>query len=103
MAGRLPAAALQGRKLGFNVPMAGWLAGELHDFAHDVLSPGRLRRQGLLDPRAVGRLLEEHATRRADRSHALWALLVLVVWHDEVFTGVRRPAAATAAAEARAL
>src|SRR2546428_10733809 len=100
MAERLPAAIVRGKKLGFNVPMSAWLAGELREFTQDVLAPARLRRQGLLDPTAVGRLLDEHMTRRADRSHALWTLLVLVVWHDEVVSGVRPPAALAARAQA---
>jgi asparagine synthase (glutamine-hydrolysing) len=89
MAGRLPARTLKGGKLGFNVPMSAWLAGELRDYAHDVLHPTRLRRQGLLDPAAVGRLLQQHVSRQADWSHALWTLLVLVVWHDEVLRAPR--------------
>jgi asparagine synthase (glutamine-hydrolysing) len=97
MAGRLPEPILSGAKKGFNVPMSAWLAGELRDFAHDLLAPTRLRRQGLLDPTAVGRLLDEHVTRRADRSHALWTLLVLSVWHDEVLHATR-PAPVAAAA-----
>jgi asparagine synthase (glutamine-hydrolysing) len=101
MAGRLPEPILRGGKKGFNVPMSAWLAGELRDFAHDLLAPARLRRQGLLDPAAVGRLLEEHVSRRADRSHALWTLLVLSVWHDEVLHA-SRPARVAAAAGAPA-
>jgi hypothetical protein len=42
-------------------------------------------------------MVDEHMSRRADRSHALWALLVLTVWHDEVLTGVRPPAERAAA------
>jgi len=97
MAGRLPEPILRQRKLGFNLPIAGWLAGELRDFAQDALSPTRLRRQGLLDPRAVERLVADHVRRRADHSRAIWALLFLTVWHDEVLRGTRVPAAATAA------
>ena len=84
MAGRLPAAVVDGRKRGFNVPIPGWLVGELRDFTHDVLAPARLRRLGLLDPAAVGRLVTEHMTRRADHSRAIWALLVLVLWYETV-------------------
>ncbi len=97
MAGRLPDRIVRGRKRGFNVPMSAWLAGELREFTRDTLAPERLRRQGLLDPAAVTRMVDEHMSRRADRSHALWALLVLTVWHDEVLTGVRPPAGLTAA------
>jgi asparagine synthase (glutamine-hydrolysing) len=96
MAGRLPEQILSGQKLGFNVPMSAWLAGGLREFAADVLAPARLRRQGLLDPKAVERLLREHQTRQADHSHALWTLLVLVVWHDEVLHGLTPPAEARA-------
>jgi asparagine synthase (glutamine-hydrolysing) len=100
MRGRLPEAILAGRKKGFNVPMAGWLWGDLRDFTHDVLSPTRLRRQGLLDPDGVGRIVAQHMTRQIDRSREIWALLFLVVWHDEVLRGVRSTGTATAGAEA---
>ena len=90
MRGRLPAAILDGRKKGFNVPISSWLCGELRDYARDLLAPGRLARQGLLDGAAVGRLLDEHLARRADWSHAIWTLLVLTVWHDEVLRGGER-------------
>ena len=95
MAGRLPEPILRQRKLGFNVPLAGWLAGALRDFAQDVLAPSRLRRQGLLDAEAVGRLLSEHVRHEKDHSRAIWALLFLVVWHDEIVSG-SRPAASAA-------
>jgi len=94
MAGRLPESILRQRKLGFNLPLAGWLAGSLREFAQDVLAPSRLRRQGLLDAAAVGRLLSEHVRRERDHSRAIWALLFLVVWHDEIVSGSRPAAAA---------
>jgi asparagine synthase (glutamine-hydrolysing) len=90
MEGRLPAAVLQQRKLGFNLPLAGWLAGELRDFVRDELAPARLRRQGLFEPEAVERLVRAHVRREADHSRAIWALLFFVVWHDEVLHAARR-------------
>jgi len=93
MRGRLPAPILRGAKKGFNVPISAWLCGELRDFTRDLLSPTRLRRQGLLDAVSVDRLVDGHLARRADHSHAIWTLLVLVVWHDEVLRGTHRPAA----------
>jgi asparagine synthase (glutamine-hydrolysing) len=97
MAGRLPEPILRQRKLGFNLPIASWLAGELRDFARDVLAPRRISRLGLFDPRAVERLLTEHVERREDHSRALWALLFLVVWHDEVLASGRSTRAEQAA------
>ncbi len=89
MAERLPASVLQGKKRGFNVPMPSWLAGELRDFTRDTLSPARLKRQGLLDPAAVQRLVHEHTTKQVDHSRAIWTLLVLAVWHDEMLGSTR--------------
>jgi asparagine synthase (glutamine-hydrolysing) len=98
MRGKLPAEITGGRKKGFNVPMSAWLCGGLREFARDALAPSRLRTQGLLDPAAVGRLLDQHERRQADWSHAIWTLLVLSVWHDEVLHGMQPPAALAAQA-----
>jgi asparagine synthase (glutamine-hydrolysing) len=100
MASRLPAAVVRGKKRGFNVPMPGWLAGELREFVHDTLAPARIRQQGLFDPGAVARLVQEHQTRTVDHSRALWTLLVLSVWMDEML-GVRHAAPVRAAGAAR--
>ena len=100
MGDRLPATVLRGKKRGFNVPMPSWLAGGLRDFTRDTLSRDRLERQGLFDPAAVQRLVDDHAARRADHSRAIWTLLVLSVWQDEVLRDA--PAAARRAAVASA-
>ncbi len=88
MADRLPAAVVNGKKRGFNVPMPAWLAGGLRDFTRDMLSPQRLRRQGLFSPSAVERLVADHLARRRDHSRAIWTLLVLSVWQDEILRDV---------------
>jgi asparagine synthase (glutamine-hydrolysing) len=88
MAERLPAAVVRGKKRGFNVPMPAWLAGGLRDFTRDTLSPQRLRRQGLFRPAAVERLVADHIARRRDHSRAIWTLLVLSVWQEEILRDV---------------
>jgi asparagine synthase (glutamine-hydrolysing) len=93
---RLPNEVLYGKKRGFNVPMPAWLAGGLKDFTRDVLAPSRVRRQGLFDPAAVERIVTEHVTRRVDHSRAIWTLLVLSVWYDEVLTAAQPPSARVA-------
>src|SRR5262245_42525886 len=88
MADRLPTAVVRGKKRGFNVPMPAWLAGSLRDFTRDTLSPQRIRRQGLFRPAAVERLVSDHVARRRDHSRAIWTLLVLSVWQDEILRDV---------------
>ena len=78
----VPRGIVHGRKRGFSIPAAAWLRGELQPFAREVLSEGTLRRQGYLDPRAVGRILDDHVAGRADLSRQLWGLLALTLWHE---------------------
>jgi asparagine synthase (glutamine-hydrolysing) len=78
----VPEEILHGRKRGFSMPLSAWLRGELAGFARETLAPERLRAHGLLEPAPVMRLLDEHVTRRADRSRQLWSLLVLTLWMD---------------------
>jgi len=95
MRDRLPASVVGGKKRGFNVPMPAWLAGELRDYMQDTLAPARIRAQGIFDPRAVARLMDEHVGRVRDHSRALWTLLVFGVWMDDVLgSGCRAPARA---------
>jgi asparagine synthase (glutamine-hydrolysing) len=77
---RLPRSVLKGPKRGFNVPMPGWLAGDLRTFMTDTLAPERIKQTGIFQPAAVTRLVDEHLGRVADHSRALWALIVLEHW-----------------------
>ncbi len=82
LAGRLPHAILSRRKQGFGVPIAQWLRGSLRPLLEQTLHPDRLRRVGLLDPDAVGRLVAQHLSARADHRKALWQLLVFELWRE---------------------
>jgi asparagine synthase (glutamine-hydrolysing) len=82
---------VHGRKRGFSIPAAAWLRGELEPFARETLSPATLSRQGILDPAAVTRVLDDHASGRADRSRQLWGLLSFTLWYERHVEGMTRP------------
>jgi asparagine synthase (glutamine-hydrolysing) len=86
----LPREVVHGRKRGFSIPAAAWLRGDLEPFARETLSPATIRRQGLLRPAAVTRVLDDHVAGRADLSRQLWGLLALTLWHERHVEGVRR-------------
>src|SRR3954452_4282574 len=50
----VPREIARGRKRGFSIPAAAWLRGPLVRSSRDVLSPDRLRAQGVLEPGAAG-------------------------------------------------
>jgi asparagine synthase (glutamine-hydrolysing) len=69
-------------KHGFNVPIGAWLRGPLRDWAEALISPSRLRSQGLLDPVRVQAKWHEHLSGRRDRACELWAILMFEAWLD---------------------
>jgi len=76
-----PLAAIARRpKHGFDVPMGAWFRGPLRDLLRDTLTSEKARQRGLLDPAAVGRVLEAHLQERGDHSRVLFSLLVLELW-----------------------
>jgi asparagine synthase (glutamine-hydrolysing) len=78
----LPPAIIGRRKKGFNMPVAKWLVGPLRELVEDTLAEGRLRADGLFEPRAVRRLLDDHYARRADHRKLIWTLLAFQLWYD---------------------
>jgi asparagine synthase (glutamine-hydrolysing) len=80
MADQLPAETLTRRKMGFGVPLAEWFRGELGGYTRDVLEGRRTRERGILDPRTVSAVLDEHQSGSRDRSSQIWALLCLEEW-----------------------
>jgi asparagine synthase (glutamine-hydrolysing) len=78
----LPREIVHGRKQGFSIPIAAWLRGPLEPFAREVLAPGAVERQGLLDPTAVSPLLDRHVSGREDLSRQIWGLMALTLWFD---------------------
>src|SRR6266566_991816 len=78
---RLPDEHLRAPKRGFVGPTAAWLRNELRGMIEDELAPARLQRLGYFDPTVVRGLLDDHFSRRHNRTGILWALLCFSVWH----------------------
>jgi asparagine synthase (glutamine-hydrolysing) len=66
--------------MGFGVPLAAWLRGELRPWAEDLLSPALVRRQGWLDAGFVSRLWDAFLAGEDTCCHSLWDLLMFQAW-----------------------
>jgi asparagine synthase (glutamine-hydrolysing) len=78
----VPRETLYRDKHGFDVPLSEWFRGDWRAFVRDVLSPSALRRVGVLEPRAVERVIAHHESRPGfTSSHMLFTLLCLQTWH----------------------
>jgi asparagine synthase (glutamine-hydrolysing) len=77
-------------KKGFGVPFAKWLKSELKPLARDLLSPERLRRNGLFSPEYVAQLQDEHERGVANHRKLLWTLLSFELWRESFVETPRR-------------
>jgi asparagine synthase (glutamine-hydrolysing) len=84
MEGLLPREIIKKRKEGFSVPMKHWLRGSLKPLLLDLLSEERVNTRKFFQPSEVNRLVEEHLSGKKNRSHVLWALVVLELWLEKL-------------------
>jgi asparagine synthase (glutamine-hydrolysing) len=76
----VPQEIIERPKMGFGIPVGGWLRGPLRDWAESLLDERRLRDEGYLNVRAVRKVWAEHMTGRYDRQLVLWAVLMFQAW-----------------------
>ncbi len=95
---KVPRELVDRPKMGFCPPVDAWLRVELADWVRDTLSAKRVREVGLLDAKAVLRIVDLHLSGRAELGPALWTLMCFMTWHDKLGRAVIRPQDAIAPA-----
>jgi asparagine synthase (glutamine-hydrolysing) len=90
LAGVVPPAIVNRPKLGFPTPTRVWLAGEMFDWARDILHSSGAG--DLLNLPYVDGLLTDHRAGAADHSRKIWTVLVFCVWHAIFVTRTLDPA-----------
>jgi asparagine synthase (glutamine-hydrolysing) len=82
MENKVPRDIVWRKKQGFAMPLARWLRHDLREWGDELLSPARLKQQGMYDVGTVTRLWNEHQNGRADHHRELWNLLVFQSWYS---------------------
>ena len=77
----LPAPILTRRKMGFPVPLGGWLRGRFAPVVEEFVLGARAAARGYFDPAALRQIVAEHGSGRAPQADALWLLINLEIWH----------------------
>jgi asparagine synthase (glutamine-hydrolysing) len=85
----LPREVLQQPKAGFGAPVDYWLAHDLKEMVHDLLSESQTRKRGVFRPEAVRRFVDEHRSGRRDWSSQLWQFLTIELWMQVYLDGGR--------------
>lgn len=78
----LPTQLFERPKTGFDPPLADWLRGPLRPWADDLLSPTRLRTQGLLHDGPIGSRWQELLSGKPGREYSIWSVLMFQSWLD---------------------
>ena len=78
----VPGALIDRPKRGFSIPLGPWLAGPLRDWAENLLSPVRLKSEGLFDVASVRTLWQHHLSGREQNATALWNILMTRAWSE---------------------
>lgn len=79
----VPRQLIERPKMGFGIPLDHWLRGPLRDWAEQLLSPAKLRQEGLrVEP--IRQAWQEHATGARNRQYALWTVLSYMAWKQNI-------------------
>lgn len=76
MEGRLPQDVFSG-KMGFQVPLAAWFAGELREFAGDMISSSD---GSFYDKKYAMEILDSHLKKKRNNADLIYAMCVLELW-----------------------
>jgi asparagine synthase (glutamine-hydrolysing) len=78
---RVPRHLVERPKMGFSVPIDGWLRGPLRQWAEERLTPDALADAGL-DPAPVRRAWEDLQTGRRHSGASVWAVVMFQAWKE---------------------
>jgi len=79
----VPRDLLERPKMGFGVPVGPWLRGPLREWAGDLLSPERLRAQGIFSADLVSQRWQEHLAGDYNWHYYLWDVLMFQAWQEQ--------------------
>lgn len=79
----IPENLLNRPKMGFAIPIAGWLSNELRPFLDEYINEERICRQGLLNWDFVSKLKKDFLNGKKEFDLKIWYLLMFQMWYEK--------------------
>lgn len=79
----VPREMIERPKMGFGIPIDGWLRGPLRDWAEALLDETRLREEGFFQPAPIREKWAAHLSGRQNWQYHLWDILMFQAWLEK--------------------
>ena len=80
----VPRNMIERPKMGFGVPLAEWMRGELRDWCEDLLNENKLKEDGFFNTKVIREKWNEHLKGDVDWQHELWNVLIFQAWLNNI-------------------
>jgi asparagine synthase (glutamine-hydrolysing) len=70
-------------KMGFGIPLGDWLRGPLREWAEELISESRLKREGYLHAAPIRQMWMEHLSGTCNWQYHLWDVLMFQAWLEK--------------------
>lgn len=77
----VPREIMERPKMGFGVPVASWLRGDLRNLFNEVMDESKIAKQGILNPKTVSRLKRAYLEGRLADSERMWYVFSFQLWY----------------------
>ena len=78
----VPKHMMERPKMGFVVPIMDWFKKDLREITTNYLSDKKLKEDGLLDHKEIGKLRDNYLKGKAENVQRIWHLLVFQMWKE---------------------